>query len=84
MNQERGRWSPEFLRTLLSIVAIPAGVALGFILMLPVVGAPHAFPGLLMHAPEPVRDRAGLACVIVTPIVLLLAIWWKSIKKLFW
>lgn len=79
----KDRWSPEFIRTLLTIAAIPVGFVPGFIPGIIVVGAPHAFPGFLMHAPEPVRNRALLICVIGTPALMVLAIWWKPIKKLF-
>jgi hypothetical protein len=50
-----------FKRLFLSIAAIPAGLVLGLILSIPVVGAPHAFPGFLMKAPEPVRERVSFA-----------------------
>jgi hypothetical protein len=70
-------------RMLLTFAAIPAGVTCGFLLAIPVVGAPHAFPGLLMNAPEHVRNRVGLAVVLAMPVVLIYLVWhgviWRAI-----
>jgi hypothetical protein len=62
-------------RILLTFAAIPIGVGLGFVLLLPIVGAPHAFPGLLLHAPENVRNTVGLVIMFATPALLVLLVW---------
>ena len=77
--------SPTFKKLLLTIAAIPLGVVCGIVLSVPVVGAPHAFPGLLMHAPENVRTDVGLALVYGTPAVFVYLIWhdviWGAISR---
>ena len=67
--------SPTFKRLLLTIAAVPAGVLFGFVVAIPVVGAPHAFPGLLMHAPEPVRNTVGMAIVYGMPVLFVYIVW---------
>ncbi|HEV8264800.1 MAG TPA: hypothetical protein VGQ06_07600 [Gemmatimonadales bacterium] len=77
--------SPTFKRVLLTIAAIPVGALLGVVLAIPVVGAPHAFPGLLMKAPEHIRTNVGLALVYGTPVVLIYIIWhgviWRAVSR---
>jgi hypothetical protein len=74
-----------FKRLLLTLVAVPVGAFLGTVLAIPVVGAPHAFPGLLMNAPEQVRHDVGLALVFLTPAVLIYLIWhgpiWRTLSN---
>lgn len=51
--------------------------------MLPVVGAPHAFPGLLLKAPDHIRNSVSLAIVVATPVVLVYCVWhgviWRTL-----
>jgi hypothetical protein len=71
----------KLTRVLLTIAAIPVGGYLGMFLAIPVVGAPHSMPGLLMHASEPVRYWAGLGTAVATPVFLIWLIWREPLRR---
>ena len=53
------------LRISLSVITVIVGAGLGLILTMLLLGAPHAFPGLLMNAPEPLRALGALVGVVL-------------------
>jgi len=77
--------SPTLWRMLLTIAAVPVGAVLGLALAIVAVGAPHAAPGFLMDAPEPVRNTVGMVVAYSTPVVLIYLIWhgpiWRAISN---
>jgi len=62
---------PRPVRVLLRIVLVLAvGAGLGLLLTAPIVGWPSVFPaGLLMNAPEMIRDTVGLLVMFGTPLI---------------
>ena len=62
---------PRPVRVLLRIVLVLAvGSGVGLLLTAPVVGWPGVFPaGLLMNAPEMIRDVVGLLVMFGTPLI---------------
>ena len=44
------------------------GFGVGLLLTAPIVGWPHTFPGLLINAPEPLREAVGLFLIAAMPI----------------
>jgi hypothetical protein len=60
-----GRWPRIVLRALF---VTGTGFGVGLLLTAPIVGWPHAFPGVLINAPEPLREAVGLFLIAVTPI----------------
>ena len=54
------------------VLVLGAGIGLGVFLTAPIVGWPHAFPGLLIGAPESIRDTVGLLVMFGTPVVCLI------------
>jgi hypothetical protein len=63
---------PWLAGVLLRIVLVfGAGLGMGVFLTAPIVGWPHAVPGLLIGAPESIRDTVGLLVMFGTPLVCL-------------
>ncbi len=62
---------PGQSRVLLRIVLVLAvGAGVGLLLTAPIVGWPSVFPaGLLMNAPEMIRDTVGLLVMFGTPLI---------------
>ena len=63
-----------------SLVVLVVGFCVGMLLTAPIVGWPHVFTGLLMNAPEPLREITGLAIIGITPLIFLRALW-RRIKR---
>ena len=62
---------PRPVRVLLRIVLVLAvGGGVGLLLTAPIVGWPGVFPaGLLMNAPDGIRDVVGLLVMFGTPLI---------------
>jgi hypothetical protein len=54
---------------------------LGAVLTAPLVGWPHAFPGLLMNAPEKLREVVGVAMVLPGMVSVPVALWRLGLKR---
>jgi hypothetical protein len=69
----------------LVVVGLVVGAALGFvlgvILTAPIVGWPHAFPGLLMDAPESVRELVVKVLLCGCPIATSAALWLLGLRR---
>jgi membrane protease YdiL (CAAX protease family) len=63
----------RLMRWVWTIVALLLGGFVGLILACLIVGAPHAFPGLLMNAPDSVRDPVAMIAIALPAA---LAAWW--------
>jgi hypothetical protein len=63
------------LRVVLTVLALPFSCVAGTCLAMPVVGAPHAFLGLLLDAPEPVRMAVAFPIYMGMLILTLWLIW---------
>ncbi len=53
------------------LVVAGVGLVVGMLLTAPIVGWPNAFPGLLMNAPERLREIVGLSLLGVGVFVCL-------------
>lgn len=70
-------------RLLASLAAIPLGVAVGFVLGIFVVGAPHLIPGPLLYKPEALRTTVHFAIMAVTPVLFIIALWVGPGRRMF-
>ena len=68
-------------RILLTLLVIPAGLGVGMVLATFAVGAPHAVPGILMKAPEQVRNDVSFAIFVGTPVAFVAFLWIYFIRS---
>jgi hypothetical protein len=75
------------LRRVLVIAGLVLGGGMGFVLgavlTAPIVGWPHAFPGLLMHAPEPLRNSVAYILLAGGPIAKAAALWRIVLRRVW-